>query len=643
MSATRFIPLLLTLAVCAAATAAHPHADAQQDQPPTFRTGVQYVEVDVRVTDSNGRVVRNLKKADFTLVDDGQPQTISEATFVDLEADSPVTRRVPGTIEPDVATNAGGGRMWVMLLGGYGLRGQQVGPRAQQLARQFVNQALGPNDEVAVVPVYGTMSSAQGFTRNRTLMLNAIDRQQGDSVVQAGDPVIVAFQVLEDLCVRLGRVGGRRKAVLFFDPPALFQPPPNGVAAFFAQRDALRAATRNNVAIYVVSTDGLTNRDLTAKFLPSEIGAQARGEGTAFDQELVAMGGLRLLAEETGGDVIINSNNFGDGYQRFVRETNQYYLLGYTPSVEHRDEKFHQLTVRVNRPGLTVKARQGYYGVNRESAPLSAPLPEPGTPGLSAEAMDALRLPLAVNGLTIDLAATPFRGTGGNGSVLVSARVRGDALVLGAGELIEVGYRATTTEGKTTPGAFHVITLDLTDRSRAAAKTSGLQFAEWTSLPPGRHQVRFVVHQPNGKTGMVVGDVDVPDFKAALSMSGIVIASARLSEQPPLKMDEPLRKLLGAHPTAERMFARSDVLAAYAEVYTSGRPDATSATIARAGQLSRSSPVDMTLSTAEPGRFAALARIRMRELQPGDYVLTFETSVGARRASRQVIFSVTDR
>jgi hypothetical protein len=63
--------------------------------------------------------------------------------------------------------------------------------------------------------------------------------------------------------------------------------------------------------------------------------------------------------------------------------------------------------------------------------------------------MDALRLPLAVNGLTIDLAATPFRGTGGNASVLVSARVRGDALVMGAGELIEVGYRATTTEGKT--------------------------------------------------------------------------------------------------------------------------------------------------------------------------------------------------
>src|SRR5262245_909805 len=98
----------------------------QQELPPTFRAGVQYIEVDVGVTDSDGRFVRNLKKEDFTLLDDGQPQTISEATFVDLEVESPVTRHAAGTIEPDIATNAGGGRMWVMLLGGYGLKARLV-------------------------------------------------------------------------------------------------------------------------------------------------------------------------------------------------------------------------------------------------------------------------------------------------------------------------------------------------------------------------------------------------------------------------------------------------------------------------------------------------------------------------------------
>jgi VWFA-related protein len=598
-------------------------APTAQQSPPTFRAGVQYIEVDVRVTDSKGRFVTELTKDDFVLLDDGKPQTISTATFVNLEVESPVTRRLAGTIEPDIATNAGGGRMWVMLLGGYA-------QRARLVARRFVEEALGPNDEVAVVLVHGNMSSAQGFTRNRTLMLNSIDRLQSDSPEEfVGDSVVRAYQVLEELCVRLGRVGGRRKAVLFFDPPRFFIPTSaRDAARLFAQRDAIRAATRNNVAVYVVATDGLTT--------------ELSPPGQAPERsELVGMAGQRFLAEETGGDAIVNSNNFEDGYQRFVRDTNQYYLIGFTPSVEHRDDDFHRLTVRVNRPGLSVHARQGYYGAKSE--PVSADsAPEPDAPGLSPDALEALRLPLSVNGLTLDLAAAPFRGTAGNGSVLLSARVRGEALVLAAGELIEIGYRATTTEGKTTPGAFHVIKLDLTDRSREAAKSSGLQFVDWLSLPAGRHQVRFVFHQPNGKTGMVVGDVDVPDFKAAISMSGIVIASSRLSAQPPLKMDEPLRKLLGAHPTAERTFARSDIVTAYAEVYMSARPDAMTATVARAGQLNRSRPVDMTLSP-DTGRFGVVARVPVRDLQPGDYVLTLEAKAGRLDVTRQVLFSVTDR
>jgi hypothetical protein len=67
----------------------------------------------------------------------------------------------------------------------------------------------------------------------------------------------------------------------------------------------------------------------------------------------------------------------------------------------------------------------------------------------------------------------------------------------------------------------HVFKLDLSEGSRTAAASTGLRFVDWLSLPRGRHQVRFAVHQPNGKTGMVVGDVEVPDFAdTPVSMSG---------------------------------------------------------------------------------------------------------------------------
>jgi len=135
----------------------------------------------------------------------------------------------------------------------------------------------------------------------------------------------------------------------------------------------------------------------------------------------------------------------------------------------------------------------------------------------------------------------------------------------------------------------------------------------------------------------------VPDFKAAVSMSGIAVASTRLSAQPPLKMDEPIRRLLGAHPTAERTFVRSDTLTAYVDVYTQDRPHTLTVTVARAAQLNRSRPVDMTLSTPDRGQFGMLARLPLRELQAGDYVLTFEAGAGSRNVRRQVPFSVTDR
>ena len=249
-----------------------------------------------------------------------------------------------------------------------------------------------------------------------------------------------------------------------------------------------------------------------------------------------------------------------------------------------------------------------------------------------------------MNGLTIELSAAPFRGTAGNGSVLLTARVRGADLVLGPGEPIEVAYRATTTEGETSPGAFHVYNLGQSEGSRAAVESTGLRFVDWLSLPRGRHQVRFAVHQPNGKTGMVVGDVDVPDFvDAPVSISGLVLASERLRTQRTMKMDDALMKLIGGYPTAERSFARRDVLTAYAEVYTRGqtRPPAVVATIAPATRLSDAQRTSPRVVVTEPGRAGYAARVPLDTLRPGDYVLTFEARDGRATATRQVLFTVT--
>ena len=103
--------VLLTSAALTAGQAPPPSAQQQPaqppaQQPPTFKVRVDFVEVDAVVTDKEGRLVRDLKKEDFQVLEDGKSQTITNFTLVDIPIDKenrPLFAASP--IEPDVKTN----------------------------------------------------------------------------------------------------------------------------------------------------------------------------------------------------------------------------------------------------------------------------------------------------------------------------------------------------------------------------------------------------------------------------------------------------------------------------------------------------------------------------------------------------------
>ena len=606
-------------------------AQVPQDRP-TFRSGVEYVEVDVLVTDKKGNAVRDLTKDDFTILEDDQPQRIESFSFVELPVESASLRKeAVGDVEPDVVTNTAEGRLYVMLI-------NVVNHRARLIARRFVEEAVGPNDQMAVIHTLGNMSAAQGFTPSRGRMLAAIDRiflgpeagSNGDLIETGfeppgshGDTIIASFEVLEDLVKRMGQMSGRRKVVLWFDPPSMFmfRGLPGESNRLFAQRDALRAATRNNVALYVVDTRGLTT-----------------GLGLG---PLEYKAGLRVLADDTGGQIITETNNFTPEFQRFVRDNSSYYLLGYVPTTEYRDGKFHNLTVRVNRKDVTVRARRGYYAPEPDAE--AEPAPEIAA-GLSPKTAEALGMPSSSGELGIELFVAPFKGEGKDGSVVIGAQLRGSDLVLGGGEQIEVAYNAMTTEGEITPGAFHVLTLDFTPESRTSILRTGVGLVQRITLPRGRHQVRFAVHQPNGKTGSVVADVEIPDYtKQPLTMSGVVLASQRSASGRMLMGDDRLKALLGADSTPVRHFVRGDTLTAFAEVYTDGSRETSDVRVTGTLATARGRKVLERdgVPAGDPPDTGYVFRIPLTDLAPGDYVLTIEGRAGKRTTKRQLKVTVS--
>ena len=179
---------LLVLFAGAALTADQnppPHPPPAQQQPqqqgPTFRVRVDYVEVDIVVTDKQGNLVRDLKKEDFQVLEDNKAQQIATFTTVDIpveRADRALFEESP--IEPDVKTNEKpfDGRVYVMVIDDLHTRFGRTN-RVKVAAKQFIERRLGANDLMAIVHTSGPSDGSQEFTSSKRLLLAAVDKTHG--------------------------------------------------------------------------------------------------------------------------------------------------------------------------------------------------------------------------------------------------------------------------------------------------------------------------------------------------------------------------------------------------------------------------------------------------------------------------------
>jgi hypothetical protein len=76
--------------------------------------------------------------------------------------------------------------------------------------------------------------------------------------------------------------------------------------------------------------------------------------------------GSDLIARQTGGFLVRNSNDFG--LKRVMQDQEGYYLIGFRPAEETFNRNFHHIKIKVKRGGLTVRTREGFYGFTNEEA-----------------------------------------------------------------------------------------------------------------------------------------------------------------------------------------------------------------------------------------------------------------------------------
>jgi len=604
-------------------------AQEGSQRQPVFRLGVNFVEVDVVVTDPGGRFVRDLTADDFELYENDVPQSVSVFSLVDIPVepeDRPLNR--PAVV-PDVLTNEPGstGRVYFLILDDLHVapfRTQQV----REMANRFVDRYLGANDLAAVIHV-GQANANQPFTLSKPLLRRSINRFTGRKLpsrtinkladatqqqeladlpgnfmgplVDVDSPLRIEYAnimlgTLEDLSRYVSRLQGRRKAFVLFsegidyDLESPLTDSFSGLAVgtevsaiHGSLRSMLETAMRANVSVYPVDPRGL-GHELegiaglgpipTAYSFPEGVDPLPsygirdveRGLRDELDGSLDS---LRTLANETGGFAAINSNDFERPFRRIVDENSSYYLLGYYPTNEADDGSFRNVRVRLRQPGLEVVARRGYF------APKPNASPERTAESSVAAVREAAASPVSSAGLSMRVVPHVLKSPSGQARVHLTAEFEADELPfhedggLFRNTLLML-WEAVDADGEVQAASTQVAQFNLPARAYTQAKEFGLNAIAEFDLPAGRYQLRVgTLEELSGRSGSIVGNLEVPRFQGArLEMSSLVLAVPTMRYEVAMQDGAgALARLLPAPPTTRREFDADEQLAVYSEIY----------------------------------------------------------------------------
>jgi VWFA-related protein len=630
-------------------------APQQKDEPvPTFRAGVEAVSFEAFVTDEEGKPVTDLTVDDFEILENKQPQPITTFASVVIPMEPGAGTVAAWPVESDAATNdQPAGRTYVFLL-------DEVcaadALRTRLFLRQFLERYFNPHDIGAVLLAgRGLVRDGQTFTGNKRLLLTAIEKFSGGfAKFDTCSPGSNAYDVrqrlgtLRDVTESLATIPGR-KTVLYFTMEIGFD--------FFSVVDyhgesltpggydghaMLSAATRANVVFYPINPMGLTP------------------DGLRLDDKM----DLTALATATGGFALQDSNSFMQAFERVQRESSAYYMLGFNSAYAKRDGRMVKVDVKVKRPGLHVRAREGYV------APLGK-AKKPSEEGDTSPALSAMANPVSVSGVAMKVTATPYRSRIRGAAVSLAIEIDPDTLSLTERNgvrsgSVEVTYSVMDTAKKAYPGGRHTFPVSLTPEGYENARRNGLRVVSTVAVPKGEIELR-VAAASGARTGNRVHHFVVPDFgDGRLTMSGVSLSTTAMSDtttlRPPAGSITPVKGVkctpprcivplsaeapsgeepvaaLDAPPVARRVFDTNEDLLLFAEAYENGRTAAHRVTmtvtlentdheVRALGSETRTLAPD----PKGPSRTPFTLKAALRDVPPGQYLLHVQTTSDADR------------
>jgi VWFA-related protein len=605
------------IALVGAALATAGALAAQPPSQPIFRSGTNLVEVDVVVTDARGMPVTGLSKDDFTVLEDGKPQTVEAMVAIDL----PYTPGIeaPRTVDKSgaaLAVNEGrDGRIIVLAIDEWHLRPDVI-LKARRVASMFIDQ-LGPTDSAAVITLPRNRFADRDFTGDRASLLKGVNAVMPSNAMGGAEFGIRGmFARLRDVARELAPVRQRRKTIVLisqgmplggeFDPADPISA--TSVAEF---NDFVEVAHATNVAVYSIDPSGVDD----------EVQTNASRDT------------LRALAEQTGGRAVVNTEGFEKGIARVMRDSGSYYVLGYVPQ-NAPDGKRHRISVQVKRPGVEVRARRAYMA----SKPVKATTARTGVSAVIAS-------PIQTHGLAMRAMMIPVPSAAKTGaSILICAEIdsRSMPAVASSGDAPVLEIMSAAVDGNARVRASDSSALKPSG-SLIASAGRWIRVAHRLDVAPGHHYIRFAALNPqSGISGSVFQEIDVPSFSSGdVILGGLALIPAERVD--PSRAPK-LNGLLPAPAFARSSLSAADRASAFVRVRARpiGSPVEIVTTLSAGSRVvvSNRQPVAQA-ELAAPAGAGVLVPITETPLEPGDYTLKTEARRSNKTvASRELRFSV---
>jgi VWFA-related protein len=279
----------------------------------TFKSDTNVVNVDVQVIDNRGNPIPNLTKANFRILEDNVPQTVTQFSI----GEAPLT--IAMVIEFSARFQAFYSSGWYeTLTASYG----------------FVQQ-LKPEDYVAVIAYDLQTTILSDFSNDRSKTMQALGRMRIPGFSESD-----MFDAVNETADRMSKIEGRKSILLISSGIDTFSK-----LTFDKTRKALQ---EYGVPVYAIEM-------LQIQRLVSE-------QNMSRDQELAFLQGdneLRTFAKETGGQAYFPRfiAELPGVFQSISQSLRSQYSLGYSPNNQAHDGKFRKLTVQLVNPATNEPLR----------------------------------------------------------------------------------------------------------------------------------------------------------------------------------------------------------------------------------------------------------------------------------------------